>query len=202
MEGMMSSSAQSTASTQKRATTCHASLFFLLVVVLVTLSGGLPVIAQSGCPDVAPDSSAAISLTDDIRSVRDAFASAGNTLAEPAPPEGQVPLPGAIAPRTIVKIFFATAYCLKGQTASGVVVRHGIIAADPHVLPLGSVVRLHAGSYSGIYTVMDTGGGIRGRRIDIYLPTRAAAFDFGAREVTVEVLRNGWDPDSETAEAQ
>ena len=91
--------------------------------------------------------------------------------------------------------FSATAYCLKGRTALGHGVRRGIIAADPRVLPLGSIVRLHAGKYSGIYTVMDTGGAIKGRRIDIYLPTRSEAIGFGSRKVKVEVLRHGWEPD-------
>ena len=198
----MNSSAQSTVHTKKRATTVHLSLGFLLLVVFVTWSSDLPAVAQSGTPAVATDSPASISLANDIHSVRDAVDAERDVPAVPAQPEGQVPLPGAIAPQTILKTFLATAYCLKGQTASGVVVRRGIIAADPRVLPLGSVVRLQAGRYSGIYTVMDTGAAIRGRRIDIYLPTRAEAFSFGAREIKVEVLRTGWDPDHETAEAR
>ena len=92
----------------------------------------------------------------------------------------------------------ASAYCLKGQTASGIGVRRGMIAADPRILPLGSIVRLQAGQYSGIYTVMDTGTGIRGRRIDIYFPSRTEAMRFGLRDVKIEILRNGWDPDTQT----
>src|SRR6267143_3719180 len=41
--------------------------------------------------------------------------------------------------------FHATAYCLKGRTASGVDTRPGMIAADPRVLPLGTVVHIRAG---------------------------------------------------------
>ena len=37
-----------------------------------------------------------------------------------------------------------SAYCLRGKTASGLPVRTGIAAADPHVLPIGSVIRLYA----------------------------------------------------------
>ena len=36
--------------------------------------------------------------------------------------------------------FRATAYCLKGRTASGGGVRRGIVAADPRVLPLGTKI--------------------------------------------------------------
>ena len=63
--------------------------------------------------------------------------------------------------------FVATAYCLKGRTAMGHGVRSGLIAADPRVLGLGSRINLGAGTYSGTYLVSDTGGRIKGRRLDI-----------------------------------
>jgi 3D (Asp-Asp-Asp) domain-containing protein len=84
--------------------------------------------------------------------------------------------------------FHATAYCLKGRTASGAQVRTGMIAADPRVLPLGTVVHLRAGSYTGTYTVLDTGGRIRGRVIDVYVPTHREAMQFGRRSVKIKVL--------------
>lgn len=106
---------------------------------------------------------------------------------------------GSIAPQVIAKTYTATAYSINGRTATGIPVRRGIIAADPKVLPLGSVVRLHAGKYSGIYSVMDTGGDIRGQRIDIYFPSRAEAIKFGRRKVGIEVIRRGWAPDTDVA---
>lgn len=84
--------------------------------------------------------------------------------------------------------FTATAYCLKGRTAMGHGVRRGIIAADPRVLKLGSQIQLGAGSYSGQYLVSDTGGGVRGRKIDIWMPSCAEARRFGRRTVTISVL--------------
>lgn len=84
--------------------------------------------------------------------------------------------------------FHATAYCLKGRTASGVNTRPGMIAADPSVLPLGTVVHLRAGSYTGTYTVMDTGGLIKGRRVDVYVPTYKEAVQFGRRQVKIKVI--------------
>jgi 3D (Asp-Asp-Asp) domain-containing protein len=84
--------------------------------------------------------------------------------------------------------FDATAYCLKGRTASGVNVRPGVIAADPRVLPLGTVVHLRAGSYTGTYTVLDTGGRIKGRRVDVYLPTQKEAMRFGRRPVKIKIV--------------
>jgi len=84
--------------------------------------------------------------------------------------------------------FTATAYCLKGRTALGHGVRRGIIAADPRVLRLGSRVNLAGGAYSGQYLVSDTGGRIKGRRIDIWVPSCAEARRFGRRTVSLGVL--------------
>lgn len=84
--------------------------------------------------------------------------------------------------------FHATAYCLKGRTASGVNTRPGMIAADPRVLPLGTVVHLRSGRYTGTYTVMDTGGLIKGRRVDVYVPTYKEAVEFGRRQVKIKVI--------------
>ena len=84
----------------------------------------------------------------------------------------------------------ATAYSRHGITSSGTVPHRGIVAADPRVLPPGSKVRIrNAGRYSGIYKVRDTGGAIRGRKIDIYTPSRRAARQFGVRRVQVKVLK-------------
>jgi 3D (Asp-Asp-Asp) domain-containing protein len=87
--------------------------------------------------------------------------------------------------------YVATAYSLKGRTASGRMVSRGLIAADPAVLPLGSRVRLEHPGYSGEYIVADTGGAIRGRRIDIWTPSSSEAMRFGRRTVKLTVLSYG-----------
>ncbi len=87
--------------------------------------------------------------------------------------------------------FVATAYSLQGRTASGLVVGKGMVAADRTVLPLGSSVRIEAGSYTGVYLVTDTGGGVRGRRIDVWVPTTSEARRFGRRSVRLTVLSYG-----------
>jgi 3D (Asp-Asp-Asp) domain-containing protein len=75
-----------------------------------------------------------------------------------------------------------TAYCLKGTTRRGLPVRPGIIAADPKVFPLARHVELYAGGrFLGRYLVDDTGGKIRGQRIDIWTPDCGDAIKFGAR---------------------
>ena len=81
--------------------------------------------------------------------------------------------------------FSATAYCLSGRTAMGHGVRRGIIAADPRVLKLGSRVTIAGGGYSGTYLVSDTGGVIKGKKIDIWMPSCSEARRFGRRTVQI-----------------
>ena len=87
--------------------------------------------------------------------------------------------------------YVATAYSLRGRTSSGRPASRGLIAADPSVLPLGTRVRLEAGAFSGEYVVGDTGGSVRGRRIDIWTPTANEALRFGRRVVKLTVLSFG-----------
>ena len=84
--------------------------------------------------------------------------------------------------------YVATAYSLRGRTASGMMVSKGLIAADPRVLPLGSKVRLEVPGYHGEYLVADTGGMIKGKRIDIWIASSREAMRFGRRTVKLTVL--------------
>jgi 3D (Asp-Asp-Asp) domain-containing protein len=104
--------------------------------------------------------------------------------------QGGAPRPGAQLP------FSATAYCKGTTTASGVGVRTGIAAADPALLPVGSVINIAAGDnrYHGVYTVMDTGPKVQGRVLDLYMWSCHEALGFGRKDVQVTVLRLGWDP--------
>lgn len=95
------------------------------------------------------------------------------------------------APITEPQVYIATAYNLPGKTASGLRVAKGIIAADPRVLPLGTRVRLEAGPYSGEYIVADTGSAVRGRKIDVWVPSYREACRFGRRNIKLSVLSYG-----------
>ena len=107
---------------------------------------------------------------------------------------GGSPLPGTRL------LFHATAYCKGTTTASGVNVRTGIAAADPDMLPVGSVVSINTGEtkYSGIYTIMDTGPAVQGRTLDVYMWSCHEALAFGRKQVQVTVLRLGWNPRAST----
>jgi 3D (Asp-Asp-Asp) domain-containing protein len=94
-------------------------------------------------------------------------------------------------PVVLGETYTATAYSLRGRTASGKPVARGVIAADPRVLPLGTRVRIDAGEFSGEYIVADTGGAVKGRRVDIWTPTTREAMRFGRRAVKLTVLELG-----------
>jgi 3D (Asp-Asp-Asp) domain-containing protein len=79
---------------------------------------------------------------------------------------------------------YATAYCLKGTTATGLPVGPGIVAVDPTVIPLGT--RMTIPGY-GDGVAADTGGAIRGARIDVWMASCADAAAF-TRQVTITFL--------------
>lgn len=81
--------------------------------------------------------------------------------------------------------FVATAYSQKGKMANGQYVHPGAIAADPRVLPLGTIVVIEG---MGTFTVKDTGGAIKGNKIDIYMPNINNARKFGRRTVILKIL--------------
>lgn len=59
-----------------------------------------------------------------------------------------------------------------------------VIAVDPSVIPLGSTVTVEG---YGTYIAADTGGAIKGNRIDIHFPTVAGAMGVGRRSVKITV---------------
>ncbi len=85
--------------------------------------------------------------------------------------------------------FTITAYCGckkcsggNGKTASGTTPTEGrTIAADTSVLPFGTQVVIDG----VVYTVEDTGSGVRGNHIDIFFATHAKALAFGRRTIKV-----------------
>ena len=108
------------------------------------------------------------------------------------PTPRQTPAGNRVVRRRAAMRFEATAFSQTGLTRKGTITHDGVVAADPAVLPLGSVIRIsEAGTYSGRYVVTDTGSKIRGRHIDVYIPNQAEARQFGKKVVTVELLVRG-----------
>lgn len=73
----------------------------------------------------------------------------------------------------------------RGITASGTIAEPGVIAADPAVIPLGSKVIIPG---YGIATVEDTGGAIKGNKIDLCFATQEEAYEWGRKIVTITIL--------------
>jgi 3D (Asp-Asp-Asp) domain-containing protein len=72
-----------------------------------------------------------------------------------------------------------------GVTRSGLKVKPGIVAVDPKVIPLGTW--LYVEGY-GEALAADTGGAIKGNRIDLYYESPKEVAKYGKRKVKVYVL--------------
>lgn len=79
-------------------------------------------------------------------------------------------------------------------TATGKEVREGIIAVDPDIIPLGARVEIKD---MGVFTAEDTGGKIKGNRIDIFFTSKEEAKDFGRKGIWARVI--GGDRETELA---
>ncbi|MDQ0158344.1 3D domain-containing protein [Alkalibacillus salilacus] len=88
----------------------------------------------------------------------------------------------------------ATAYTAdcagcSGVTATGVDLNANpnkkVIAVDPDVIPLGT--KVHVEGY-GTAIAADTGGAINGNKIDVHVPTKDEAYDWGTRTVDVTIV--------------
>ena len=71
-----------------------------------------------------------------------------------------------------------------GLTATGIPVAPGMVAVDPDVIPLGSTVIIDGQEY----LAADTGGDIKGNRIDIAVDTHQEALDLGTRTADVWIV--------------
>lgn len=74
----------------------------------------------------------------------------------------------------------------RGITFTGTRVRRGVAAVDPEVIPLGSVLFVPGYGYA---RAEDTGGAIKGYRIDLFFENREEALRWGRRKVEVQVFR-------------
>lgn len=70
-------------------------------------------------------------------------------------------------------------------TAIGTKIRRGVIAVDPRVIPLRT--RVYVEGY-GFATAEDTGGAIKGNKIDVVMDTRAQSRNWGVRNVKIYIL--------------
>jgi 3D (Asp-Asp-Asp) domain-containing protein len=75
------------------------------------------------------------------------------------------------------------------RTRTGTVPRWGTAAVDPQVIPLGSHLLIE-GFDGTIFTALDTGGAIKGYRLDIWMDSTQEALQWGVRQRLVTVLND------------
>ncbi|PIC64428.1 hypothetical protein CSV79_06495 [Sporosarcina sp. P13] len=84
-----------------------------------------------------------------------------------------------------------TAYCngCSGITRTGLNLRKNpdlkVIAVDPRVIKLGTKVHVEGYGYA---IAGDTGGAIKGKKIDVFIPNKSRAYQWGRKNVKVKVL--------------
>jgi 3D (Asp-Asp-Asp) domain-containing protein/LysM repeat protein len=107
-------------------------------------------------------------------------------IEEPAPVESQE--------NTKEITFTATAYTAScegcsGITATGVNIKDNpdkkVISVDPSVIPLGTEVYVEGYGYA---VAADTGGAIKGNKIDVFIPEKQDAINWGKQQVEVKIL--------------
>ncbi|MDK2820661.1 MAG: hypothetical protein PWP31_626 [Clostridia bacterium] len=99
---------------------------------------------------------------------------------------GSSSYPNARARAGTVVEMIATAYTHTGnRTATGIWPYRGVVAVDPKVIPLGT--KLYVEGY-GYAVAQDTGGLIKGNRIDVFMDTRTEAINWGRRKVSVRII--------------
>lgn len=97
---------------------------------------------------------------------------------------------------SVTKEFYAhstayTANCngCSGNTATGINLRANpnakVVAVDPNVIPLGTKVYVEGYGYA---VAADTGSAIKGNKIDVFFPTKSAAYRWGSKKVKVKIL--------------
>ncbi|MFM9873747.1 MAG: 3D domain-containing protein [Fimbriimonadaceae bacterium] len=72
-----------------------------------------------------------------------------------------------------------------GRTASGIRAKYGVVAVDPRVIKIGTLVYVEG---YGLAVAADTGGAIKGNRIDVCMHDRSKAMQWGRRKVKVHIF--------------
>ncbi|MFP4978011.1 3D domain-containing protein [Paenibacillus sp. CN-4] len=197
LEGWRQPAGFSAAAIQQVAALTAADFSRSLAVLAMQSTSGWPAMTTANQP---PGHAAANGNT--------AHGQAGRNVRTPAKPGTSLPV-AAPAPEQIIRTLKVTAtgytagvestgkspgHPEYGITYSGVKVRRdknavSTIAADPKVLPLGSILYIPGYGY-GI--VADTGSAIKGRKIDLYFATTKQVYrEWGKKTVDVHIIKRG-----------
>src|SRR4051794_7826999 len=85
--------------------------------------------------------------------------------------------------------FTASCNGCSGVTKTGINLKSNpdmkVIAVDPSVIKLGTKVHVEGYGYA---IAGDTGGAIKGNKIDVFFPTKEAAYKWGRKKVKIKIL--------------
>lgn len=153
-------------------------------------AGGQPSMVSRGLPH-GVDRSSGTKVAEETDAVPEDSEAAETAQAEEAIEETEVAEVPFSSPGSGESIrMLATAYTLAcgngdGVTATGTIPRPGIIAVDPRVIPHDTLVYIEDYGY---FRAEDTGGVIKGNRIDVFMHSREDALNFGKRWVDVKII--------------
>ncbi|WP_342505488.1 3D domain-containing protein [Sporosarcina sp. FSL K6-2383] len=125
-----------------------------------------------------------------------AVVSKGNTAKQATTSKAVAKTPSRSTTDKVVKEFTVsasafTANCngCSGLTATGINLKSNpdmkVIAVDPNIIKLGTKVYVEGYGYA---VAGDTGGSIKGNKIDVFFPTKAEAYKWGRKSVKIKVL--------------
>ncbi len=81
----------------------------------------------------------------------------------------------------------ATAYCGRQRTYIGTwATVNKTIAVDPKIIPLGS--KIYIPQFNAIFIAEDTGGAVKGNKIDIFMSDYKTCMQWGIKNITIYVL--------------
>lgn len=81
----------------------------------------------------------------------------------------------------------STSYCQGSVTATGTQARWGVIAVDPNVIPFGT--KVYIPQFDKVFIAEDTGGAIKGNKIDIFMENSDDAINWGRRNIDIYILK-------------
>lgn len=80
----------------------------------------------------------------------------------------------------------ATAYTGYSTTSTGQKPVWGTIAVDPRVIPYGT--KVYIPQFDQVFVANNTGGAIKGNKIDIYMNSRSECYKWGRKTIDIVVL--------------
>jgi 3D (Asp-Asp-Asp) domain-containing protein/LysM repeat protein len=167
----------------------------LNLVIFEGLKTSNIVLTEQPKPETAPQAEATTESAPGVEASAPAPVESVPAVEAPAPaPAESAPAVEAAAPSPKEITVEATAYTASCEGCSGITAtginllenpNQKVISVDPSVIPLGSKVYVEG---YGEAIAGDTGGAIQGNKIDVFIPSKQDAINFGRKQLKVTIL--------------